>query len=732
MTDTGTQLLSGSVIRKLHRLRLALRLRLLGEGLAWVVLAAFTAVLATFAIDYTLRLERVVRAVVVAAAGAALLVVVVRRLLLPLTIRMQTPDLALLVERRNPALGDRLISAIQLSAAPAGMSRQMVRRLAGEADELAGRTDFGGIVERRRLFQLVSAACCSVVLLTGAGIWQSDLAARYLRRNLLLEEVNWPQKTYLSVRGEDFAVLRGEDLEVVVDVEPRSREVPPDITVHAIYPSLGRTEQRVERAGDAERYVTTFRRVSEPFEFYVTGGDDRRDRRNPHRVTVVPPANLEALTMVVNYPSYTARESKSYSGGQAMITVPAGGSVSFRGVCGKDLQSAALKVEGAASRTVELSVRKTDGEGTSNRPRLVVGELAVPPGTPTRTLTLRFELTDTEGFVSRKGQQILCRVEPDTAPSVSVSCPPLGGNITPQAVLPLLAEMEDDYGLTSARAKAQLTGAAEAFVVEPVDMTGRTDSRVNVEHELDLQQHGLEPGQTVRVTIEASDTLPGGDGYAGPNVGAGPPLEFSIVSPEDLLGELVRRQKELRLEFVQAIAAQTSAESNTTTAAELAATGEVTPEVRRRLGASAHLQQNVSTECAKAAETLSGLVEQMRWNRVGSPSDLSQLRSEVIEPLESLAGPVESILARLSAAEELADADEAAEAAADIAADQRDVLARMQQIAEHMQKLQTRQDLARQLRMIIKMSEDISERVRRRQQQDVIDIFEDEDDGGDQ
>lgn len=727
MTDTDDNLLSGVVVRKLHHLRRALRVRLLAEGLAWMVLGVFAAVLATGAIDYTLRLERPVRAVVTAAAAVGLVAVFVRQLLLPVTTPMNTTSLALLVERRHPSLADRLISAIQFSRNPAGVSEQMIRRLATEADEQVRKLDFGGIVERRRLFQLVSAAGCSAVLLVGLGIWQGDLMSRYLRRNVLLEDVNWPQKTYLSVRGEHFTVLRGEDLEVVVDLEPRSRVAPPHVTIHARYPSVGMTEQRVDRASpDAEKYVAVFRRVSEPFEFHVTGGDDRRDRRNPHRVSIVPAAKLEELIVVVDYPAYTQRPSKSYTGSEPMIVVPAGSGIGLRGRSGKDLRSAVLKVEGDNSRQVGLTVRNlADGDGAPS-PRLVVGHMTVPPGAAASTLTLRLELTDSEGFVSRRAQQILCRVEPDTRPSVLLTCPPLGRNVTAQAVLPLVAEMEDDYGLTSARGVVRIAGADEAAFDEPVELSEKSARRLRAEHELDLLPHDLTEGRTLRVTMEAADNLPDTDGYGGPNVGVSGPLEFTVVSADDLLGEMVRRQKELRLEFVQAIATQTSAAANTSTAAELAATGAVTPEVRRRLGASAHLQQNVSAECAKTAQSLAGLLAQMRWNRIGAPADLAQLQGDVVEPLEALAESIENILAELAVVEKLSDAAEAAEVAERLAADQRKIVRRMEQIAEHMQKLQSRQDLARQLRMIIRMSEDLRERIRARQERGLIDIFEDD------
>jgi hypothetical protein len=725
MRYVSGNLLSGVVRGKLRRLGVALRLRLAAEGAAWLVLSAFAAMLVTLAVDYTLRLERAPRAVVVGVAAAALLAVAWRRLMRPLLVPMDLRALALLVERRRPQLADRLISAIELSRLPPGASAAMVQRLAREADEMARGLDLRGIVERRRMFQVAASACCAVALVAGLGLWQSDLMARYLRRNLLLKDVLWPQKTYLRVAGEDFTVVRGDDLRVVVSLEPRSREAPPHVTVHARYPSVGWTEQRVDAAGDgAGEYVKLFRRVTEPFEFYVTGGDDRRDRRSPHRVRLVPPATLEELSLIVDYPAYTQRASRSFAGGQGILVLPAGSSIRLDGRCGKDLRSALLHVDGETPSRVQLSVREVgDGQGPPRR-RRVVGRVHVPPGAGARTMTLRFELTDTDGFVSRRGQQIVCQVEPDAAPNVSLTCPALGRSVTPQAVLPLHAEMEDDYGVSRATALVRRAGAEEPVTREPLELPDGAGARVRGEHELDLRPLKLGVGDALRVRVEAADTLPAEGGYGGPNVGTSPPLEFDVVSPEDLLGELVRRQKELRLEFVQAIAAQASAEAKSASAAELAETGAVTPEVRRRLNASAHLQQSVGTECAKAAETLAGLLAQMEWNRLGSPADRGQLRTDVIAPLEQLAEPIERTGAALSAAAERTDAGEVAADARRVGADQRDIRLRMERIAERMQKLETRQDLARQLRLIIRMSEQLRDRIRKRQEEGVIEIFE--------
>ena len=218
------ELVPAEIRGKLHALRRALSARLTLEGLAWTALALVALVFVTMGLDYLFRLERELRGIIMALAVAGVGAVVWRQLIRPLRVPMDISELAVLVERRFRQLGDRLVSAVDFSrrsdTEAVGLSATMVRRMADEAQALSLPLRFQDVVERRGIFRTWSLAGCALGLLLGFGIWQSDLLGRWFQRNVLFADVSWPQETYLTVQGgPDFAVLRGDDLEVLAEID---------------------------------------------------------------------------------------------------------------------------------------------------------------------------------------------------------------------------------------------------------------------------------------------------------------------------------------------------------------------------------------------------------------------------------------------------------------------------------------------------------------------------------
>ena len=216
-----TATLDGPVLTRLRSLRGAIRRRLLAEGIAWLLIALVGAVLATLALDWLLRLDRPQRAVVSGAALVVLLRLLWVRVARPLRAAMGPLDLSLLVERRFPHLQGRLASAVAFAAGPvpATVNAAMVSRVAVDAVDMAGDLRFTDVVERRNLWRVWRIALCAAGLVVGLTIWQSDLMRLWAARNVLLGNEAWPQETYLRVEGEDFTVVRGDDLRVMVIVE---------------------------------------------------------------------------------------------------------------------------------------------------------------------------------------------------------------------------------------------------------------------------------------------------------------------------------------------------------------------------------------------------------------------------------------------------------------------------------------------------------------------------------
>ena len=343
--QTGkTELLTPEVREKLSSLRRALTGRLAIEGLAWTVTALVALVFATLALDYMLRLERPLRVTIMAMALVGVAYVIWRTLIQPLRVPMGSKDLALLVESRFAQLGDRLVSAVVFSgrgeAELVGASPAMVAHMAAEANAMAKPLEFGEIVERRGIFRSWSVAGCALALLLGFGMVQGDLLSRWFKRNVLLTDVPWPQSTYVKVRGEgDFVVMRGDDLKVEIDVEPRSLRVPQYVEIRATFRGIGRTEERIEADPDNPmHFAKVFPAVPEPFEFYVVAGDDHRDAREPHRVVLIDPPSFREVQFTVTRPSYTENpRPEPYDGSAGVLTVPAGARIRIDAMANKPL-----------------------------------------------------------------------------------------------------------------------------------------------------------------------------------------------------------------------------------------------------------------------------------------------------------------------------------------------------------------------------------------------------------
>ena len=183
------ELLESAVRGKLHRLWLLLRVRLMGEGAAWLVVALVGLVFVTLGFDYLLHLDRPLRATIAGLCAAGVGWVTWRELISPLLVRADSAGLALLVEQRHPALGDRLIGAIQFArmrnVEELGMSRAMVERMATEANAIAAPLRFADVLSWKRMWQALAAAAAAAALLGGMCLWRGDIMGLWFSLSLI-------------------------------------------------------------------------------------------------------------------------------------------------------------------------------------------------------------------------------------------------------------------------------------------------------------------------------------------------------------------------------------------------------------------------------------------------------------------------------------------------------------------------------------------------------------------
>jgi len=717
--------LDDAVLARLRGLRGAIRRRLLAEGVAWLLIALVGAVLATLALDWLLRLDRPQRAFVSGVAAVLLVRLLWVRVARPLRVAMGPLDLSLLVERRFPHLQGRLASAVAFAAAPlpAGANAAMVSRVAADAAEMVGDLRFTEVVERRNLWRAWRIALCAVGLVVGLTIWQSDLMRLWAARNVLLTNAAWPQNTYLSIEGEDFTVVRGDDLRVMVRVEAGS-ETPPHVTAHARYPTVGWTAEQVGPAEEnGGRFEIVFEQVVEPFEFYVVGGDDKRDKRMGHRVSLVEPPAVRLLAFTIESPDYMRRQDRPVEGSSAVLAVPVGSTLRIDGESTKDLAEAVAVITDAAGgeSTVELErLDLPDGR------RGLSGRLAMPTVNDPQQLSLRLILTDRGGIASRRSGKVVIRVQPDLPPGLELRKTGVGPSVTPSALLPLLVAAKDDAGIASVSIGLRLDSAESPLTTQAVAVPSGEDpiTDLSTRQELDLAGRGLEPGQGIVVWAEGVDTLP--EELSGPNRQNSNSLTFQIVSPEDLWAGLINRQKVLRTELLQTRSRQEKAVGETTSAGESLSGDGTSAAAYGRLLTSAGIQSSVRADVAAAAEKLRLIADEMTYNRLGRSADVDVLRQGVIEPLDELDDEIELVTAELQTLVQGADTADMADRAADIARRQTEIGLRMDEILDQMVKLHSRQELANQLRIILQWSREISSQIETKRQAEINEVLGDD------
>jgi hypothetical protein len=729
---SSTDLLARPTRRKLRRLGGMLRRRLLGEGGAWVILALVGLVLATLALDWTLRLDRAPRMVVMVVAYVTLAAILWRRLIRPLVAPMNSEALALLVEKANPALESRLISAVQMDAdeLPAGTSRAMVAAMADEANAMVDSIDVRSIVERRRYWQMIRMALCAVGLIIGLCLWQGPLMKIWAMRNLAFAEVHWPQKTYLAVEQDDYMVLRGDDLDVIVNVINGS-EAPAYITVHARYPSVGWTEARVERTDGERQFVVPFPRVSQSFEFYVTGGDDRRDQARPHRVSLVDPPSLRSIAFRVIYPTYTRRADVRIDGSAGMIIVPIGGQIAIDALADKDLEEEAWMtlVGDQVDLRQRIEARPVINEdGTRGPRRRIVGSMLVESAEESSVATLQFHMTDTQGYTNRHGGRYVVRLEADQGPYIEARRFGIGEAITPNAMIPLKIEATDDYGIVLGDIRCVMRSQesdSPIEALEPIEGLSPTlpVDEFNQEVFIDLAERDLQVGQTVSVSVELTDSLPAHLG--GPNISTSEVITLRIVSAQDLLAELVLRQKAVRLEFLQTTEQQAAAEGLTEMIIEQLDDPQAIL-VDADLASLVGRQQTIGADLGNFAERLDAVWQEMTYNRVGQPEDRDELAEEIVEPLRQLGRRSQELAGQLDQARQTSATAERHDQLVSAAAEQEALRRAMEEILERMEQLQSRQDLANHLEMIINWNREIARAIRDQLNAETGNIWEDD------
>ena len=338
-----------AITPRLRTLGRRLRLYTLLDGLSILFPAIILALLLTLLVDRAARLDRDLRTGQLLSGIVILGFIAWRRLWSPLRIPVGDSELALLVESKFPQLESRLISAVEFtrdgqpSPEQAARSSRLMDAVVQEANRRTTDLRFEDALAHKRAREraIMSLGCVAVVAILA--ITSGSALRLWFQRNVLLSDVQWPQRNRLSVTGlKDGKMLaaRGDDVTIWADVVP-GYEVPRQVFIEfrPVLDETGATGSaerkqmpaviaQPETAGGktATGFTHTFERIEGTLECRVIGGDARTEW---FTIEVVDRPRIEDVTIAVAPPAYTRLDPYPLRAGQTVAEALKGSRLQF-------------------------------------------------------------------------------------------------------------------------------------------------------------------------------------------------------------------------------------------------------------------------------------------------------------------------------------------------------------------------------------------------------------------
>lgn len=627
-------------------LRRRVRLLLALDGFALLVVFAVAYVTFVPLLDWIVfrlafeQLPGAFRLTLLSLAILAAAWILVRRILRPLAWKISDDDVAVLVERQNPQVKDRLLAAIQLARGARGddsfNSPELVQKLIGETAELARGIDPSRILYRRGV--AATCALAGVIALAAAGTFalaDPELAVRGWKRLLGLD-VRWPQLTFLEFVGFDaegrLVVARGE--EVTLRVRAGGR-IPSSLLLYYRYEETGEEGRTfVNRHPTEDLFEHTFKTVKGPFLVWARGGDAVTPK---YRVETRTPPSLSQATLSVEYPAYIPGEAVEIGvrdkgwlppgtpTGVRDFSAPEGARVVLRGRSNIEL-SPDVEIHYVADLERRLEARLSpDARGFET-------EFVVDQERGRLSVVLR----GTNGLASRERYVYHVRGIEDRKPDILVRSPSGHEFVTVSCLYPVRLQVVDDYGVAEVFLRWRPAAQEEWREVRPLSADpARSDPlRRTIDHTFDFSGLGIElaPDSAILVDFLARDNRAVG----APNETENGPYRFVIVPPERLEEELQTRVDEIKRALEEARAAQEIAELHASgLRTRFADVGELAPAQQTEFAEVRRDQVQIAGDLSRAALDLTGVRERGAYNRLFADTQLGRL-DEAIARLTAL------------------------------------------------------------------------------------------------
>jgi len=609
--DDSVSVRLAGVTRRLKRL-------IVIEGIGWLSSCVLVSTLIQFLLDYSTRgLQWSMRAALLALLAVTAAWVLMKRIIAPVRLRVEPADAANWLEKRYPKLSSLLVSAVRFTqgdiGSPETNSPELIAAAVSRSAEAVRDLDFDVVLNPRRA-QRGAAVAVSSLLVALAAAWSSPtLVSIWFQRNVLLRDVSWPRNTHIVVDAKDGRVVgaRGDDMVITAradGVQPREVEFR---AVTASGKTIRETMVTVGSEG-ALHYRFTLKNAQEDFEFRLLGGDDETQ---PINAVLLERPRVESAELHVIPPSYTRLEPYALPSGERTVQTFPGSKLTIIAQTSKPIVHAALM---AGNRPV------ADAKIQSNE---LIASLV-----PTESQTLHFALRDADGLDDRQPAKFAVRIVKDESPRARLAVHGVGELITPQAVIPFELEFSDNLGLSEVGLKFSLL--RETPRVGKVELSGFQPHLTTFSSSVSWSVSSEEviPGDRISLMSEASDF----DDVSGPNKGRSPEMTFRVVTVDELLAELARREQEFRQDFERLVDAQEQLRGRLLTLMGPYFERENPSELPEAVSNAERRQINIAGSVNVVRQQVEQVLSELRINQLATTAAEERLGKGILGPLTAL------------------------------------------------------------------------------------------------
>jgi hypothetical protein len=693
-------------------------------------------------------------------------------------VRWPHRSLALLIERKYPEFESSLsTSVLGLEARQARRRREgpqgstpeqaltdaMLDRSLTQAVDRIQSVDVASLLHWPPIRWQASLLGVAIGISLVAVAWHWDWTAHWCKRFFALSDEPWPRRVRLEVEGLELnipsftgsterkrylqpidqrraRVARGASCILRVLADTHAPMVPDACTVH--YRSQdgarGRSDMKrlAQLAGEHQPFLLEgppLESMDQPLDFSVSAEDLRIAG---YRIELVDSPVLSELSLHLQYPSYLQKqgggtflpETMAYRSG---MRLPQGTQIRLSARANKPLVRCDYLIlstnpppqaqeQGPAPQSLQI-----DGDGF---------ELTLPP-LQENTL-IEFCLWDTDGICSERILQYVIGVQSDDPPTVDLALQGIGTSVTPMALLPWQTRIQDDHGIRRGWIEMVVNESAtlELPVETPVD--GRAEGALDLRELGDQRKLPIAVKSTLSLTTAADDHF---DLSESPHVGRAAPIQLAIVTPEELLIQLERRELAMRnrIELILSELGQMRGllekmPEDVASASPVPAASDQTTEPAPPTSLQPLRAQQSAMQAEKSEGELSGVEQEiakirdeLTHNRVDSQDRRERLEGKVRQPLSDLlATPMPELIRHLRSMERTAlqgPLPEPTIRQAIVSSDQ--IIAALKDILQNMIDIQDFNEVLDMVREMIDKQDALIDETKKEQRKQVSDLL---------